>query len=56
MGKEKVEQHENSADEAKLLARLTGKILENLDMHELSDSVADQISEKMHLRFKHVIW
>ena len=60
MGKEKIEQqenntdepklleqHENSADEPKLLARLTGKVLENLDMHALSDSVADQISEKV---------
>ena len=38
---------ENSADEPNLLGRLTGKILETIDFHELSDSVADQLGERI---------
>ena len=47
MGKEKMEQYEDSADEPKLLGRLTCKILETIDFQELSESVAEQISEKV---------
>ena len=44
MGKETMEQYENSADDAKLLNKLTCKILETIDFQELSESVANQIS------------
>ena len=47
MGKETMEQYENSADESKLLGKLTCKILETIDFQELSESVADQISEQI---------
>ena len=47
MGKETVEQYENSADESKLLGRSTCKILETTDFQELTESVAEQISEKV---------
>ena len=52
MGKETAEQRKNSADEPNLLGRLTGKLVENLDIHKLSDSVADQISERIASNFK----
>ena len=42
-----MEQRENSADEPKLLGRLTDKLVENIDINKLSDSVADQISERI---------
>ena len=38
---------ESNADEPNLLGRLTGKILETIDFHELSDSVADQLGERI---------
>ena len=56
MGKETVEQRKNSADEPKLLGRLTGKLvscsLESLDILKLSDSVADQICERIASNFE----
>ena len=47
MGKETVEQLKHSADDPKLLGRLTRKLVENLDILKLSDSVADQLSERI---------
>ena len=52
MGKEAVEQFTHSADDPKLLGRLTRKLVENLDILKLSDSVADQISERVASKFK----
>ena len=40
-------EHENSADEPNILGRLTGKILETIDFQQLSDSVADQLGERI---------
>ena len=52
MGKETVEQLKHSADDPKLLGRLTRKLVENLDILKLSDSVADQLSERIASNFK----
>ncbi len=43
---------ENSADEPKLLGRLTDKLVDRLDINKLSDSVADQICERVASNFK----
>ena len=52
MGKESVEQLKHSANDPTLLGRLTRKLVENLDIHKLSDSVAEQISERIASNFK----
>ncbi len=52
MGKETVEQLKHSADDPKLLGRLTRKLVENLDILKLSDSVADQLGERIASNFK----
>ena len=36
-----------SADESKLVGKLTSKIMHNLDIEKLAESVADQISERI---------
>ena len=52
MGNESVEQLKHSADDPTLLGRLTRKLKNNLDIHKLSDSVADQLSEKIASNLK----
>ena len=52
MGKESEEELKHGADDPKLLGRLTRKLVENPDIHKLSDSVADQLSERIASNFK----
>ena len=52
MGKNAVEQIKHSADKPTLLGRLTDKLVDRLDIHKLSDSVADQLCEKIASKFK----
>ena len=52
MGKNAVEQIKHSADDPTLLGRLTDKLVDRLDIHKLSDSVADQLCEKIASNFK----
>ena len=52
MGKNAVEQLKHSANDTKLLGRLTDKLVDRLDIHKLSDSVADQLCEKIASNFK----
>ena len=40
-----------SADESKLVGKLTSKIMHNLDIEKLAESVADQISERILATF-----
>ena len=42
----------HSADKPTLLGRLTDKLVDRLDIHKLSDSVADQLCEKIASSFK----
>ena len=52
MGKNAVERIKHSADDPTLLGRLTDKLVDRLDIHKLSDSVADQLCEKIASNFK----
>ena len=52
MGKNAVEQIKHSADKPTLLGRLTDKLVDRLDIHKLSDSVADQLGEGIASNFK----